>query len=220
MSVPGWMPCASAAQLLDRDLELVSRRREELVDLGVGLHAELSLSAPELERQRHEALLRAVMEISLDPPALLVRRGDDARARLLDGVELRPDLGMEAGVHEREARRGGDRLDELRLIAKRRVVDEHGQRLVLVLDPGHRTRRAVLGNCERARRIASTYASRSGSQRPSSSVGILESLCELVPDSVDRRPLEMHDELAHLHAGEARTQEPPEQRERESDEAR
>ena len=126
------------AQLFDRDLELVCRRREQLVDLGVGLPAELSLSASELERQRHQPLLCAVVEVALDPAPLLVGRGGDAGTRLLDGVELRSNLGMEARIHEREARRGGDRLDELRLVTKSRVVDEHGERLALVLDPGHR----------------------------------------------------------------------------------
>ena len=206
------------AQLLDRDLELVGRRREQLVDLGVCFRAELALRAPELERQRHEPLLRAVMEIALDPAALLVRRGDDARPRLLHRLELRPDLGMEARVHEREARRGGDRLDELRLLAQRRVVDEHGQRLALVLDPGHRARRArprepraPVPPRRRIRRARVARARARASDRRARQR-------ELVADPVDGRLLEMDDELADVDAGKARAQEPPEQRERERDE--
>ena len=61
---------------------------------------------------------------------------------------------MQPRIHQREPRRSRDRLDELRLLAQRRIVDEDGERLSLVLDQRHRALRTVLGNDEAvARRI-------------------------------------------------------------------
>ena len=63
---------------------------------------------------------------------------------------------------------------------------------------------------------ASTYSPRSGSQRPSSSVRIVERERELVPEVPgDRRLLEVDDELADVHAREPRAEQPAEERERQ-----
>ena len=69
------------------------------------------------------------MKIALDPAPLLVRGGHDPRARLLDHLELRPNLCVQPSVDQGEARRCSDGLDELGLVAERRVVDEDGERL-------------------------------------------------------------------------------------------
>ena len=73
MRIPGWIPCASSRSSSTRDLELVGRRREQPVELRVSVAVQLALRAPQLERERDEALLRAVVEIALDAPPLLVR---------------------------------------------------------------------------------------------------------------------------------------------------
>ncbi len=57
---------------------------------------------PQLQSERDEALLRPVVQVALDPPALPVGRRDDARAR---GGELGAALGVGDG--------GGDELGEL-----------------------------------------------------------------------------------------------------------
>src|SRR6266851_5428079 len=55
------------------------------------------------ERQRDEALLRAVVQVSLDPPPGLIRGCDDPRPR---GGKLGPALGVSDGR--------GDKLSEVR----------------------------------------------------------------------------------------------------------
>ena len=65
----------------------------------------------ELDPQRDEPLLRTVVQVALDPAALVVRRGLDARARLAHLLQQRRRLGREAVVvqrHQRVRRRGGD----------------------------------------------------------------------------------------------------------------
>ena len=44
------------------------------------------------------------------------------------------EVGLEPDVLEREARPGGDELDELWLVVERRVVDERGHRSAVPLD--------------------------------------------------------------------------------------
>jgi hypothetical protein len=140
------------AELLDRDLELVGGRREQALELGVATLAQPPQRAAELEGERHEPLLGAVVEVALDPAPLLVRSGGDAGARLLDGRELGAHLRVQARVDEREPGRGRDRRHELRLVAQRRVVHEHGQRLPPVLDRRHRACLPVLRQGEGAAR--------------------------------------------------------------------
>ena len=87
-----------------------------LDDLGVGLGEELvdgavpSAIRPlgELEREAdpEQALLRAVVEVALEPPPLGVAGLDDARAGGAYLGELGAQLGLEARVLEREARGG------------------------------------------------------------------------------------------------------------------
>ena len=72
------------------------------------------------ERQRHEPLLCAVVQVALDPPADLIRGGDDPRTR---GDQLGPAL--------RVRHRGRDQLGELRhpllgVGRQRRLPGPHG----------------------------------------------------------------------------------------------
>jgi len=79
-------------QLLEGDLDLIRSRLQQLVDLGIAILAESPLRASELERQGDEPLLGAVVEVALDPAPLLVGGGDDPSARLVDQIELGPNL--------------------------------------------------------------------------------------------------------------------------------
>ena len=72
-----------------------------------------------------EPLLRAVVEVALEPPPLGVAGGDDALARGAQLGEPVLGLGLQPRVVERDRGRGGDGLDELRIVVERRVVDEH-----------------------------------------------------------------------------------------------
>ena len=86
------------AQVGDRLGQLGRRGREQLVGLGRRV-AELPLREPQPHRQPDEALLRAVVEVPLEPPALGVAGLDDAAPR---GRELVARLGArERHRHER-----------------------------------------------------------------------------------------------------------------------
>jgi hypothetical protein len=54
----------------------------------------------ELQRERHEARLGAVVEVALEPPALRVARLDEPRARAAQFLDPGPQLGREALVLE------------------------------------------------------------------------------------------------------------------------
>ena len=65
------------------------RSGEQLLHLRGVAFGDL-LGQPELHGERHELLLRAVMEVPLQPAALLVLRGDEPlprRPELLDRVQ-------------------------------------------------------------------------------------------------------------------------------------
>ena len=68
------------AQLLDGGLRLDARLGDELLR-AVGIGREALLGEAERHGHRHHPLLRAVVQVALDPPALIVGRGEDALAR-------------------------------------------------------------------------------------------------------------------------------------------
>ena len=72
------------AQLLQRRGELVLGAGEEARLLGIRVEAHRHEAQP--QRQRDQALLGAVVEIALQPAALAVSRGDEARAELVLGL--------------------------------------------------------------------------------------------------------------------------------------
>ncbi len=120
-SSSGWMPAARSAAPAPRP---GARRRSSR---GGGPHPgsrqcrARAARASARAQERRAAVARRHAGL-VHPPALLVAGGDDARSRLLDLRELSLHLGMELCVFECESRRGGDRLDELRLVLERRVV--------------------------------------------------------------------------------------------------
>ena len=79
-------PAGELAQLLEAGAELV---RGVVEQLGVSGSAHPGARHPQHQRERDEPLLRAVVQVALEPPALLVAgldepraRGDQVRARL------------------------------------------------------------------------------------------------------------------------------------------
>ncbi len=83
------MPRASSRISLQRVRELFA---------GAGHVAVVGLAArgqAQLERQGHEPLLRAVVQVALDPPALLVARLHDAGAR---GAQILARLRIREGL--------------------------------------------------------------------------------------------------------------------------
>ena len=135
-------PARELAQLGERHRELLARVGHELLRRRRVL-VDLVLDQPQLHRQRDEPLLRAVVEVALEPPPLVVAGGDDP-------LEPRPRL-------ERDARRRRDRLDQLRVVVERGVVDERG----VVVDRRHRPPRLRRrGGRARSRALGSPSARR------------------------------------------------------------
>ena len=94
-------PARQLAQLRERLGELVARLVTS--SAAAGSSPDPVLQQPQLQRDRHEPLLRAVVQVALEPAALRVAGGDDPLARCLQLVEPRVGLGEEALVLERDA---------------------------------------------------------------------------------------------------------------------
>jgi hypothetical protein len=71
------------------------------------------LGQAQRERQRQQALLRAVVQVPLDPLAFHVAGAQDPRPRGPDFLQLRPDLGLQPGLVDGQPRRGHSGLQQL-----------------------------------------------------------------------------------------------------------
>ena len=90
---------------------------------------------PQLQRDRDEPLLRAVVQVALEPPALGVAgRRRCARARPAARRGGRCGSACRRSFSSAIAGRGGDGLDELRVVVERGVVDERGDLAPVALD--------------------------------------------------------------------------------------
>ena len=114
----------------------ISLRAASICDCAFGIVGELVGVHPELERERDQPLLGAVVEVALEPLALLLAGLDHALARALELLQLRLELDLQAPVLERDPRRRADRLQQLRLIVERGVVDEGRQMSAVAVDHG------------------------------------------------------------------------------------
>ena len=148
LTTAGWMPRAISRNSVERRGDLPARPVDPLARLGVA--AEVAAEHAELERERDEPLLRAVVEIALQAAALVVPRLDDPLARAAQLLEPRPQLHVQARVLERDAGRGAHGAEELGLVVERRVVQQDRDlRPVVALD--RRDRAAVVRAGERDR---------------------------------------------------------------------
>ena len=87
-----------------------------------------------MQRDRHEPLLGAVVQVALEPPALRVPGGDDPLARCLQLLEPRVGLGEQALVLERHGRGRAGGLQQLGILVERCVVHECGDLPPVALD--------------------------------------------------------------------------------------
>ena len=78
------------------------------------------------DAERDEPLLRAVVQVALEPAALLVAGLDDPRARRLDLGELQPHLDAQPRDLDRERGRGEDAVEQVAAARAARVVEQHG----------------------------------------------------------------------------------------------
>ena len=135
------------AQLGERLRELRARLLEQL-DRPRG-PTRTRAGERERERQRDEPLLRAVVEVALEPPPLDVGGLDEPEPGGAQLLEAGAQLGLQALVLEREAGGGDHRVDELGMVAERGVVHDRGDRPAGPLDGGGDAGGAVGGQGDR-----------------------------------------------------------------------
>ena len=102
----GWMPRASSRSSSSEFGELVARARPRAPRPAPGRVRMSDADHPQLQRDRDEPLLRAVVQVALEPAALGVAGRDDALARRLQLGEPGVGLRLQALVLERDRRRG------------------------------------------------------------------------------------------------------------------
>ena len=218
LSTAGWIPRASSRSS-SSDWESSSPAELTSCSASAGSRADAALDHPQLERDGDEPLLRAVVEVALEPPPLRVAGGDDALAR---GAQLREPvlgLGLQPRVVERDRGRGGDGLDELRIVVERRVVDEHPELAAVALDRRRRTvatRRGQRDRLSAAVDVGALARHAIGQDEP----WIAERLGEprLQPHAAQRA--ELAEEIREPSAREPGAQQAPEQRGRDREQRR
>src|SRR5262249_13803463 len=110
---------------------------------------DLRAQHPQLEREADELLLRAVVQVALDPPARGVARLDDALAAAAQLLHARREVGLQALVVDRQRGRRAGRLDELGRGVQRRVVHDRGDAAAVALDRRPGAARAGLRELDR-----------------------------------------------------------------------
>ena len=138
------MPRASSRSSSRARDELAAGRLEQPPG-GRRVERELALGEAELQRERDEPLLGAVVQVALEPAALEHRDVDEPRARALELLDAGAQLGLEALVLELQRGRRGRRAHEARVVAQRRVVDDRADELAVALDLGDGAPGARLG---------------------------------------------------------------------------
>ena len=133
-------PARDGAQLLERHRDLALRLVQSLPRIGVV--AQLLLEHAQLEREGDQPLLRAVVQVALQPLPLPLPGLDHTCARALQLLEMRLLLGLQAPVLQRDAGRRADRSEQLGLVLQRAVV--HKRRDVRTVAIDQRRRPPVL----------------------------------------------------------------------------
>ena len=142
----------------------------------------MALEQAQLEGDRDEALLRAVVEVALEPAPLRVARGHDP---LTGGVQLHDaggQLGLEALPLERDPGGRADPLEQFRLVGQRGVVESAatGRRPLRPASRRGRSRRleTLPGSRPCRRKHQSAAASREHERR----------VAERLPERLAQRP--------------------------------
>ena len=109
MRTAGWMPRASSRSSAGGLRQLVARLRRAARRPPSGSVVQRRARQPQVQRERDEPLLGAVVEVALEPAPLVVAGLDDARARGAQLLEPGAQLGLQPLVLERERGRRADR---------------------------------------------------------------------------------------------------------------
>ena len=110
-------------QLLERLVHLVLELAQAL-DAALGIAPDDLLGQLELDPQRDEPLLGAVVQVALDPAPLVLGAGRDAGARELQLAHRRLGLGGQPLVLEHDGGHRGAGLEQLRARSRALVVDD------------------------------------------------------------------------------------------------
>ena len=125
-------PPRERAQLVEPGHQLVVGLAQQALDLGV-VAAHARLGQPEREADPEQPLLRTVVQVALEPPALGVAGRDDPRPRGAHLGELGAQLGLQAGVLHGQPCGGPHGLEELAVLVQERIVVERREPLAAVL---------------------------------------------------------------------------------------
>ncbi len=129
------------AQLLQRGRGLLPGRVQQPHERRVAAGA----SEPQVVGEREQLLLRAVVEVALQPAPLRVARRDDAGARGAQLADLGEQLGAQRLVLHGEPGGGSERRLELLLVQERAVVQHQGERAPAPRDASDRAPGSRLG---------------------------------------------------------------------------
>ena len=134
-STAGWIPRASSRSSLSARSSS-SRERSSSMRGVPAVRAEPVARHPEGERERHEPLLRAVVEVALEPAALAPADLDEPRARRAHLLHLGAQLRLEALVLERQRGGRAGLAHALGVVQQGRVVDDRGDPPPVAVDLG------------------------------------------------------------------------------------
>ena len=136
-------------QLVERLVHLVLELAQAL-DAALGIPPDDLLRQLELDPQRDEPLLGAVVQVALDPAPLVLGAGRDAGARELELAHRRLGLGGQPLVLEHHGGHRGARLEQLGPLEQPFVVDDRGHHRAVTADLADRASAVRAGQLGRA----------------------------------------------------------------------
>ena len=217
MTTAGWIPRArSRSSASERS---TSRCATSSFARASG-SARLTLEQLQVERQRHQPLLGAVVQVALEALALFLALLDHARTRATNLLQARAQVDVELRILERDSRGSRHRGEQLRLVQQRRVVHQRSDMTALSVDQRRRLSVAVRQADESPVEVAVAPVLRQpvGECRRRIMEGACDRRTELGRSRL--RP-QGQDEIADRHASEARAQQADDERDgdgREHDE--
>nr|WP_228431103.1 hypothetical protein [Baekduia soli] len=148
-------PAGQLAQLGQRAGEPLAQPVDHRRELRVVAHAPAQQA--QLQRERHELLLGAVVQVALDAPARPVGGLHDPQARLAQLLQTRPQVGLQALVVDGQRRRRGRGLHELARRVQRGVVDDGGDGDAIALDGRPGPARLRIGQLDAAPHVVDEH---------------------------------------------------------------
>ena len=205
----GMDPAREVAQLGEREIDLALRDVQLRPRIRVG---QAALEQLQVERQRHQPLLGAVVQVALEALALLLPLLDHPRTRAAHLLQARAQVDVQLRVLERDSGGSRHRGEQLRLVQQRPVVHQRSDMTALTVD-----------QCRRLLSVAVRQADEPPvevSVRPVLRQPVGECRRRIVEGACDRRMQlgrsrlrpQGKDEIADRHTSELRAQQPDDER--------